>query len=200
MSDQYPDSVLYPTGLFPLDGAGEPQPVDVTPRNLALLTSQYDAATKLRAYLSSFLTQMQELEQSAFELWRNRWLDNAEGAQLDELGAMVGWPRAGLTDGPYRQMIRVKIFLNSSKATPPHIIEAVRLVTEGTEIHYWEAYPCKVFVYSNGTWPPGFETLMQGLMPAGVKFAGWGDGLLLTEGGDTLTTEDGDAFLVTETF
>lgn len=88
----------------------------------ALLPHQFKDADNLKAILGALTAQVQAAENMIFNLWQSRWLDNAAGAQLDGLGAIVGVDREGLEDDAYRIMIRVQILVNASSGTFDQIL------------------------------------------------------------------------------
>jgi hypothetical protein len=80
----------------------------------------------LVALLASYLEQVQDLENAAFEVLLERIIDNAVGVQLDVLGTIVGQPRTDPDDERYRSLIRGKIAANKSRATPPDVLAIAR--------------------------------------------------------------------------
>ena len=71
------------------------------------------------------MTQIQDLEDSSFEVLLNRWIDTAVGVQLDGVGAIVGEAREGRGDDEYRLAIKARIQINFSEATPEDILTAL---------------------------------------------------------------------------
>lgn len=67
--------------------------IDHETKGLARLITQYRESDNLKDYLSAFLVQSDELEDTLFDLLEDRTLDEAEGAQLDIIGEIVGRPR-----------------------------------------------------------------------------------------------------------
>lgn len=108
---------------------------------LANLVSQFQGKTYLAGVLIAFVNQIQELENVCFELLSQRWLDNAEGAQLDGFGSIVGEAREGRTDDDYRLAIRARILLNLSSGTPEDIIALTRALTDGAMVSLTEYFP-----------------------------------------------------------
>lgn len=54
---------------------------------------QYKSSTNFLAYLDVFLAQADEIEDVLCQLLDERWIDTAVGAQLDNIGAIVGQSR-----------------------------------------------------------------------------------------------------------
>lgn len=70
----------------------------------------------------------QLLEDAALAVYAQRALDAAEGAQLDQLGALVKEPRAGLSDVAYRRRIRARIAADNSQGLTEDLIRVARLI------------------------------------------------------------------------
>lgn len=82
----------------------------------------------IRKLLKSWLGGVQYLEDVLQQLYSERRIDTAEGAQLDILGKLVGQKRDGLTDDAYRRYIRARVSTNRSKGTLSEIIKVADLV------------------------------------------------------------------------
>jgi len=111
-------------------------------------TSQYHEAEKLRALTGAFVDRFQGLEDAAQQLLRERWVDDAIGQQLDELGEIVGEPRLDRGDETYRSAIRLRIILNRSGGEPESVIRFVRQAFDAEIVAYTEIYPAKVEIYA----------------------------------------------------
>lgn len=111
-------------------------------------TSQYHEAEKLRALTGAFVDRFQGLEDAAQQLLRERWVDDAIGQQLDELGEIVGEPRLDRGDETYRSAIRLRIILNRSGGEPESVIRFVREAFDAEIVAYTEIYPAKVEIYA----------------------------------------------------
>jgi len=114
-------------------------------------TSLYSHAEKLKALADIFAGRMQAMEDVFQQLLRERWVDDAVGQQLDEMGAIVGEPRLGRTDRQYRPAIRLRIELNRSGGEPESVIRFVERGFGAEIVDYREIYPAKVEVYARLT-------------------------------------------------
>lgn len=117
---------------------------------LALLPSQFDTSTNLRALLSAIVGPstpttwgIQELENVLFQIRDNRWLDIAEGAQLDGLGELVGLPRISSDDEEYRDALRVQIATNVSMGEPWRMLQLLDAITAGV-VHLTPKQPARM--------------------------------------------------------
>lgn len=119
-----------------------------TTEALALLPQQFSGADNLKAFLTAFLSRVQEAENMLIELWQNRWLDNATGDLLDELGSIVGQERNGLGDDDYRIMIRVRVRINLSSGLDSDIVETFGMVLQdpSPSMALEEYYPASIVV------------------------------------------------------
>jgi hypothetical protein len=82
---------------------------------------------RIAALLQSYINEVQEIEDAAWEVLEARHVDTATGVHLDTLGAIVGVPRFTSDDGIYRNVIRAKIAANRSTGTTDSLIAVVRL-------------------------------------------------------------------------
>lgn len=81
-----------------------------------------------RELLTVLVTPLQEIEDATQAVILQRNLDDAEGAQVDQLGAIVGEARAGATDAVYRRRIRARIAVNLSRGLSEDLIRIARLI------------------------------------------------------------------------
>lgn len=87
---------------------------------------QYKEKPRLAELLCIYLDQVQEAENAAWRCATERAVDTAIGAQLTQLGAIIGQPRLGLSDDNYRPLIRARVRANRSEGTPPDLYKVVR--------------------------------------------------------------------------
>lgn len=143
---------------------------DYTSLALSRLASQFENSPKLRALLAAIVGPLHTIESNADDLREKRWIDTAQGAQLDGLGAIVGENREGRSDEDYRDAIRFRVFINVSKGTPPDVIRALDYITKSDDVQYMESWPATVMLYCNG-YSAGklIPGVMQDLLPAAVS-------------------------------
>lgn len=80
-----------------------------------------------RALITSSMAQMQAIEDAAIAIIVQRALADAVGAQIDQLGKLVGQPREGREDDDYRRVIGCKIAVNESQGMREDLIRVARL-------------------------------------------------------------------------
>lgn len=119
---------------------------DLTERLTSILYSKEN----VRKYLGAFQGIFDDLYEQIELLKIIRWIDNAEGVNLDGCGSIVNQKREGLEDLEYREKIKFRIFVNRSSGTVTDINTAVSMLTNPTEQHYLESYPMSYTVFSNG--------------------------------------------------
>lgn len=134
------------------------------------LTGQFANSPKLNAIMAAIVAPLTVLENDADELNTKRWIDTAEGAQLDGCGYIVGEYRNGRDDDAYRYAIRFRVFVNVSNGTPTDLIRGLKFLTTPTDSQYIEAYPATAILFTNGYFVQSdIHTQMQDLSPAGIS-------------------------------
>lgn len=98
-----------------------------------------------QAVLSAVCEQIQDLEQTFWDLYSKTFLSTAEGTQLDQLGEIVGEARNDRTDAQYRASIRIRVLVNKSRGRTEDLLEiADRFVADDLSAvifaaEYWPA-------------------------------------------------------------
>ena len=67
--------------------------IDHVTKYIAKLITQYRESSNLIDYITVFLDQSDDIEEVLCQFFSERWIDTAEGAQLDIIGLIVGQPR-----------------------------------------------------------------------------------------------------------
>lgn len=102
------------------------------------LTSVFSESEKLKIFLTAFLKQMEEVEESLIQLSKQKDLETVTGVWLDYIGYIIGQPRAGQEDEEYRQSLQLKVAINKSDGTPPVVYDIVRTYTESDRVRIAE--------------------------------------------------------------
>ena len=115
------------------------------------LIEQFKGKQNIDVYQKAMARQFEELYAFFYQLFIMRWLDKAEGVQLDGIGNIVDLSRldamvwakiAGqvvpMDDALYRQFLQFKIFLNTSEGTYADIVRTLRMFWPYTPIYYSE--------------------------------------------------------------
>lgn len=103
---------------------------------LARLPSQFENAATIRAVIEILGNMVQELEDVLWSLIGDRYLDTAEGAQLDVIGRVVGIGRTGtaMSDRRFRRRIVAKIAANVSDGQHERLIEIIQAMNGGLRV------------------------------------------------------------------
>jgi len=142
---------------------------DLQDRALDLLATQFQGAENLKKLLSMIVAPFQDMEQAMTDLRDCRHLDSAVGVQLDGLGEWVGEPRQGRDDDSYREALRFRIFINISDGEPETVLTVLRVLTQGSQLRYWENWPAAFQLETNGlAITDSLTSILQGVSPAGV--------------------------------
>lgn len=133
------------------------------------LLEQYKERPNLNALVTALINPLQEIELQLELLSTQRWLDNAQGIQLDHYGESVGEERNSRDDTDFRRAIYCRIFINNGGGTPEDIISAINFVYSPKRIIYTELYPAafQVFIYGEKALT-GIKPFMRSVSPAGV--------------------------------
>lgn len=107
---------------------------------------------KIEALVRSFMGPVQVLEDVAWDMLTLRFVDTAEGAQLDLLGKIVGQPRLGFDDDGYRRLIRARVTANRSDGVIEDLITIATLVVDDVDadIEMEPQYPGTIVVRIGG--------------------------------------------------
>lgn len=147
----------------------------------ALLASQFrdnlpgQTMNNLQKLIKSVIISMQEIDDQNQLLIFMRFLDTAQGVNLDGLGEIVGLPRKpDQSDDDYREDIRFQIFINNSNGTPEEVIQILKYLTKATKIWYYDMFPAGYQLATNGlTFPTPATDLVLALQqasPAAVQY------------------------------
>jgi len=157
-------------------------------RSLALLASQFQlqnpdgSFTNFQLVIQALIAQAQVINTQQQLLQTMRYLNTAEGVQLDGLGQILGLERmSGQSDSSYREDLQFQIFVNQSAGTPEQIIYIIKFLTEATTIWYMENIPAGYQLTTDGIYgldsviypnadPSSLIQVLQSVSPAGVLF------------------------------
>lgn len=133
-----------------------------------LLAGQFKQSPRLIGLLRALLVPAADLERTFHALYALRWLDSADGAQLDALGDSLVEPRRGQTDAQYRYYLRAAAIRNGSDGTPDTLIRYVQALTGAPTVTYSEQYPAAFTVEHDGTVVLNLAKRLRSMAPAGT--------------------------------
>lgn len=143
---------------------------DYIAQGLDKLLHQFRGKPNIEAVLSSYMGELNEAQEVILNLLGSRGVDTATGSFLDEIGALVSVPRAGLLDEEYRTNIRVGILLDISEGTPSDLIEIVKILTDSASVDYFEHHPATVHMTVDGQRNlHGLYKISKSSVPVGVE-------------------------------
>jgi hypothetical protein len=132
------------------------------------LTSQYKDTLGLVRYIEVIATRVQVLEDAIYTLLTDRWLENAEGVQLDRMGQIIGELRSGRNDETYLSALQTRITLNISGGEPERVIDYLVRVFGAEDVRYKEVYPAKIQVFVGSAISFGEAQNLRRIVPAAV--------------------------------
>lgn len=142
---------------------------DVLQRTLNLLLGQFREKENWEKFIKVIIEPLQELEYVYEDLLLEVSLDTSEGAQLDQLGQIIGALRGSLNDEDYRELLKFVAALNKSAGEPEFLISALKQLTSATIVQLIEVFPAALFLYTNGTIiPDNLRQKMDDLALGGV--------------------------------
>lgn len=158
---------------------------------LALLITQYKDKPNLVAVISSYLTQVQEIEDMLFDILaiiESPWTQ--VGEQLDLIGRVVGQAREGRSDADYVPWLQARLLVNRSSGVPADFFSVAALVAPAATRAYSEWFPAAfLFELHPLTDAALIAQILGEMRPAGVN----GQLLYCDDIADTFTFADADA-------
>lgn len=147
-------------------------PLPETEDPLRRLVQQFRGKPKIEALLQAIAAQTQALDDALEELRTERWIDSAEGAQLDGLGRILGLDRGAWDDEEFRARLRVRIRVLLADGTPESIISTLALLAEGAPVQLVESFPAELRIVMGGPVTPEVEGALRetalSIKPPGV--------------------------------
>lgn len=115
-----------------------------------LLLCQFRNSGNVPEFVRAFLREVQTLESAAVRSITARYLMNATGWALEQIGDLVGMPRpvygdAATDDSKYRILILGQIAANISNGTLPELYNILRSLSL-TDVDLFEVYPATITV------------------------------------------------------
>lgn len=102
--------------------------LDHEERALARLLQQFRGKPRFEGLIAAHASRMQSCEDMLWALLVCDSIDTATGAQLDDLGDLVGQLRGQLPDEQYRVFIRARVLVNLSSGTPDELLAIVQMI------------------------------------------------------------------------
>ncbi len=172
----------------------------------ARLITQYQGSENMEAIVSAFGEQIQNAEDTLYDVLVQSAIDDAIGLQLDDIGDIVGQKRQGMEDAEYRTFVRARIKANRSSGRPEELIEILYLILSGQPvppsdpIMYRELYPASIEMESSEVTSSAtiiWRDFLNRAKPAGVRLgfiyteAAAADAFTFSDQGGGTTTGEG---------
>lgn len=126
-------------------------------RAISLLVTQFQDSPRIKALLTAYCLQVQDLQNAAEQLYYQRALYNedptkqAYGVQLDGIGQILNLPRLqGESDEQYRLRLRTRSLVLFSSGTPEQMIAILKEQSEATFVKYYDMFPAGYEMFTNG--------------------------------------------------
>lgn len=144
-------------------------------RAYAHLIEQYKNLPRFAALLASYVRQIQDFEDAAWDVRTARFFDNADLVRLKVLGKIVGQVYRGEDLATYKRFVQARIAINRSNGWSSDIIAVAVLILDGIDLTYEEYYPAAIVLTAN-TSVAGLDVryiveLLRETKAAGVGFA-----------------------------
>lgn len=150
------------------------QKIDHVKQGLSLLPSQWEDKPIIRGVLTSYLEQLNRIEDDAIAVRDAFNVETAVGRQLDIIGEYFYELRFGRTDEDYRQALLSKIASSNGSGTPDEMLNLYSGLTGTPRVEIWEHYPHGTSLLAVGGYPVklGTHASMEKANAAGVEFVG----------------------------
>jgi hypothetical protein len=121
-----------------------------------------------------FASQVQALEDAAWDVYTKRTIDAAVtfslDAVLDRIGELVGESRLARSNFDYAVAIRARIQMNASQGEPERLISAIRSVCDTEDIDYQDLSPATIHIqFGSDTAPSNILEIMKKIKSGGVQ-------------------------------
>lgn len=127
--------------------------VDHVTRGLSRLPEQFKDSENFKHLIQIFLEEIQEIEETIYDILRFSSLDQAVGIHLDRIGEILGKRREGMSDEEYSRYLRVQVSLNTSQGTIPTLINLWKYLLNTDNVNYKEEFPAGVQLFSPNSVP-----------------------------------------------
>ncbi len=146
-------------------------PIKIDQISKGLDRSIYDLKKEdFEKILRVLLKQVQDIEDTNFQILNERSIFTAIGAQLDVIGILLVVPREGLDDEPYRKKLLLKLATNSADGTPNSIIDIIKTYSESASVEIREGVIAfgNIVITGGNTLDSGLWSLVQDIKPVGT--------------------------------
>lgn len=112
------------------------QIVNHTDQALDRLITQYKEKPNIEGIITTYGTQVQEIENMLFDVLNERSIQASIGQQLDNFGTIIGQPRQGFDDDVYRVLLYNRIAQINSEGTIEEVISIFKTLMGADNVIY----------------------------------------------------------------
>lgn len=173
-----------------------PEKIDHIESGLSKLLDQFKDSPKAQALLAAYLAEANEVEEALLQLLHERGIFEAEGEQLDILGALFGIRRNGKTDTKLRAEILTVAAGLTSDGTTEVFMQVLRTTSGSDYVDFFEHPSGDVHALLGAGSTVDTYSFLSNLVPAGVNLRIYVDDKFDSFAGTELTRQVSD--LVTD--
>lgn len=153
------------------------EPIDVVETGIGRMVWELQTGENHVKLLTLFLKQLQEVEDTFFQILDAGNIDLAEGVQLDLIGYILGVTRGNLSDEEFRETLKFQVIVNTADSTYESIYNAFFALTDSVDIRIIEAgtaFGCLFFSGKNA-FNSSSKTLIENVKASGTRWIVKGD-------------------------
>lgn len=153
------------------------EPIDVIETGVSRMMWELQTGENHVKFLTLFLKQIQEVEDTFFQILDAGNIDLAEGVQLDLIGYILGVTRNGMDDSTFRDYLKFQVIVNTADTTYESIYNAFFALTSSEDIRIIEAgtaFGC-LFFSGKDAFNSTAKDLMENVKAAGTRWLVKGD-------------------------
>lgn len=153
------------------------EPLDVVETGISRMVWELQSGENHVKFATLFLKQMQEIEDSFFQILDAGNIDLAEGVQLDLIGYIIGVTRGNMDDNTFRDNLKFQVIVNTADSTYESIYTAFFALTESLDIRIIESGTAfgNVFFSGKNAFNSSSKTLIENVKASGTRWIVKGD-------------------------
>lgn len=140
-------------------------------RGLSLVVSQFQRSPRLLKVIEGLLDEVQRVEDAMLDVDSALDIESATGAQLDQMGLLLGERRDGLDDITYRRYLTARSMIRIGQGSTEDVI-GIAATLSGGAVEYSPAYPAGYRIHLTAPVPDAlkarFKARLTEATPAGV--------------------------------
>ena len=142
---------------------------DVVEKGLAWFPSFWDDKPNAKGLLTSFLEEIQLIEDLLHDLNEKRSIDTAIGVQLDVIGALLNVQRDGRLDSAYRDALKDRTSSIRASGTIEDVKNISKILTGATICNVFNHYPAATYLFCNKPITTEYDLIINKAHMGGVR-------------------------------